>query len=113
MNKPHVTVHLQAFEYPSESDATVQIALSESLIRSVMQPLDFPSPDAGLGALFCTNTVTIERVMQSREAAAKLISQALTKALLDAMGARDTQMGYPKRTNEHSNVGTGSQYAKD
>lgn len=94
--EPHVSVHLQVAEYPSERDVTTRVNLDESLIYDAIQPLDFPSPDAGIAAMLCSDTVTIRRVTRSREEAAKIISKALTKALLDAMSARDTQMGYTK-----------------
>ena len=73
------------------------IELDEQIMYDTLEPLDYPSPDAdGFARMTCSSTVTIKRVMQSRERVAKMISTAITNALLDMMGEKDTEMGYKK-----------------
>lgn len=96
MSKPHISVHVQVGEYPSDRDVDVRLNLDESLVRNTYRSLDFPSPDAGIAAMLCDSAVTIERVTKSREEAAKWIAKPLLNLILDSMGLHDTQMGYPK-----------------
>lgn len=72
---------------------TLPIALHEA--RQLFQPIDFPSDDAGLGALFCTPDA--ERKLLSRKKLITEISRIVAQQLADALGATDTEMGYPKK----------------
>lgn len=66
------------------------------IVEDGFRGIDHPDPDAGVfSRMMCSDTVTIEATMKARHE----IAQALTKALLDAMGAGDTRMGYPQASN--------------
>lgn len=95
MFKPRITVSI---EYAPGSIAVTHRTLSEMLVYDSFQPLDHPSPNADsfTATMLCTDAVTIKRVMKKRGDIADLISCELTEALLDQMGAKDTEMGYEK-----------------
>lgn len=69
--------------------------ISDNIVRKAYSKLDFPSPNAGIAALFCTDPGTIRTVMAIRKDAASLIAKEISRALLDTMTAKDTLMGYP------------------
>ena len=96
MFKPsvRVTVEISPGDYRE-----VRKELGGTLVKDTFSHVDIPDVDAsGFGRMLCTNPVEIRRVMVARKDAAKMISVAITDALLDAMGVRDTEMGY-KRHN--------------
>ncbi len=70
------------------------------IVENAFVPIDRPSEDAdGLARMLCGDTVTIAATMKARGEIAKALAGALTDALLDAMGASDTRMGYPQAPN--------------
>ncbi len=69
--------------------------ISDELIRRTYQRLDFPSEDAGIAALLCTDPGTLRTVVKIRKDAAALIAKTVSRALLDTMESHDTLMGYP------------------
>jgi hypothetical protein len=93
-----IKVLLQPMKFPSKNDVEYNLVLSENLIRNAFVPIDTPSADADYFTreMICTKTAVIDEVMLERKRAAKIISDALTEALLDAMGINDTEMGYRK-----------------
>jgi len=96
MFKPKVivTVEISPCDYRE-----VRKELGESLVYDTFAPIDIPDVDAsGFGRMLCTHPVEIERVTMARKDAAKMISAAITDALLDVIGMQDTEMGY-KRHN--------------
>lgn len=90
-----VTVTLQPMQYPSNEDKTICMPISEDLIYRALQSIDLPDihADPFTREMICTSTTKIEGVRIKREDAARLISNAVTKALLDLMGMNDTVMG--------------------
>jgi hypothetical protein len=100
MNKPHICVRIQAHEYPSSDDREVKIELHEPLVRETFKVLDYPKPDCGIAAMFCTDTMTIQHVKEKRQFTAEFLSKVLADAILKAMGQKDTRMGYPINSAE-------------
>jgi len=76
----------------------VVIPLSESLLRDIIVPLDLPSRGADplTAELCCSGKVQIQKVMVSRDRQTAVLSEALTRALVDIMASGDTVMGYHK-----------------
>jgi hypothetical protein len=67
------------------------------IIEDAIRDIDFPCVDAdAFGRFLCIDAVTVEATMKARHE----IATALTKALLDAMGAGDKRMGYPKSSSQ-------------
>lgn len=91
---PFISVMIQPRRFPGLHDTVVTLPLPEELVSETYRPIDAPSLDAGIAGVFCTPTAQRVSVMKDRERAAKLISEAITRALLDSMAARDTVMGY-------------------
>lgn len=87
----------------NEAGKTVSVRrrLDGWIMQKVFIPLDLPSPRAdGFGRMLCSTEFQITEVMKSRRDIAKMLSEQLTEALLDAMGAEDTCMGYYKELEE-------------
>jgi hypothetical protein len=84
---------------PSNSDICVALPLKEQLLYDALEPIDFPSPSADSMArnLICTSSEKIVQVKSSRERAAKIISEALTEAILNIFSTNDTEMGYKRK----------------
>ena len=101
MFKPRITVSI---ELEPGRTVAVQRTLSEMIVYDTFQALDHPSPgaDSFTAAMFCTDTATVARVMKSRKDISKLLSRELTEALLDQMGAKDTEMGYEKHSRKEA-----------
>ncbi len=68
------------------------IEVSPYLARIATTPLDYPTPDAGTAALFCTTEV--ERLRVSRHP--DLLAKAIADELVSWFAQQDTEMGYPK-----------------
>ena len=94
-----IRVELQVGRWPSSTyDRVVELPLSDNLVYEALERLDLPDPKAPVYAqMMCTSDFKIQTVMVERERRAKILSEALTKALLEAMGSEDTIMGYKKR----------------
>ena len=90
----HIVVHVQPWRFPSERDCTLELPLSEELVKEAYAPLDYPNPDAGIAEVFCTPSVRRIKVMVDRKIAAKRIAETLTEAILESMSREDTVMGY-------------------
>lgn len=91
-NKIRVTLDLGYGDFRE-----IEKELSESVVRTALVPLDLPSSTAdGFGRFLCSPEAEIRRVMRSREETARVLSRELTDAIVEAMGARDTEMGYPR-----------------
>ena len=101
-----IYVRLQPGKQPYGEDIEIVLPLSEEMVGDAMQAIDNPSPNADplTAMLCCTPAATIVRVKASRQRAAKVISAAVTKALLDIFYAGDTEMGYKKNTFSEDNV---------
>lgn len=87
----------------NEAGKTVAVRrrLDGWIMKKAFIPLDRPSPHAdGFGRMLCSTEFQIAEVMKSRRDIAKMLSAQLTEALLDAMGAEDTYMGYYKELEE-------------
>lgn len=98
MFNPTITVSV---EITPGDIKTVQRKIDEMIVYDTFQAIDRPSPgaDAITAAFFCTDSVTIKRVMKKRTDIAKMISGEIVDALLEVMGASDTEMGYPVHNN--------------
>lgn len=92
--KPFIRVVVQPGAFPGRHDIDVAMPLPEELVFEAYRPVDIPSEDAGLAEIFCTPAWQRVHIMREREYAAKVISAAITKAVLDSMYARDTVMGH-------------------
>lgn len=92
---------------PDEAQITVEIrppghgrAMAISLpigiyeARQMFQSLDFPSTDAGLARRFCTPDA--ERKLMDRKRVIAEIAWIVARELAELLGAKDTEMGYPK-----------------
>ena len=92
----NIRVLLQAGRYPSrDNDVEIAMPLSEDLIYEALEPVDLPDKHAPIyEQMLCTSELKIKYVMVERQRAAKVISEALTNAILDIMGSKDTKMGY-------------------
>ena len=97
MKGAHIKVFVQLGRSPSEHDIMVALPLSKELVRESYAKLDHPSGTAGIAEVFCTPVMRRVRVMAERKVAAKLITEALTEAILDSMSREDTVMGYPTK----------------
>jgi hypothetical protein len=76
-----------------------QQELPRWIVEQTFCPIDLPDPSiSDVAAILCESSVKIESVMKTRNEIAERLSQTLTKLLLDAMGAKDTRMGYPQPT---------------
>lgn len=73
---------------------TRNVRLGIHQARALLQPIDFPSADAGLAAMFCTPEA--DKKLLARHELAKHIAEVLGRALADALSDADTEMGYPK-----------------
>ena len=94
MFKPTVAVSVEIAPFDFRE---VRKAIGKEIVYDTFGSLDLPSPGAGaIEKMLCTDSVTIERRMRSRQQIAKGLSKAITEALLDLMGAQDTEMGYQK-----------------
>lgn len=92
--KPKITVDIEITPYQHK---VIRKELADSIVYNTFGKLDFPSSSAGVfEKMLCTDSITIARVMKSRKDIAKMLSSMLTEALLDLMGAKDTEMGYEK-----------------
>lgn len=77
------------------------IELSKSMFKDAAQPIDFPSDAANLtDFLMCTDATTRNRVLKDRRVLAEMIAAAITSAMLDHLGANDTEMGYTRQQRE-------------
>lgn len=92
-----IFVRLEAGHYPGVADFEVALPIEGAFVRDALVPLDWPSEDAGIAEMLCSPRATIERVMASRAEISKKLTPILARALMDAMGAKDTEMGYPKK----------------
>lgn len=67
--------------------------MSNWIVEDAFKSIDLPDfGAAGFDMFLCSDTVMVEATMKARNEIAK----DLTRTLLDAMGAGDTRMGYPK-----------------
>ena len=71
---------------------TREIGLYQTL--TMFAPIDFPSADAGIAMMFCTPDA--DRKLRERKELVADIAHILAIAMVDCLGARDTEMGYPK-----------------
>lgn len=70
------------------------------IVENAFVPLGLPSLGAdSFSKMLCTDAATIQATMKSRSRIAKGLSERITEALLAAMGAGDTEMGYPLNKN--------------
>ena len=94
----YIHVFIQPMNWPSRHDMEVKLPLDRALIERGYQTLDLPSPGAdGIDRMICSSSAKIVEVTKSRAIIADVLSKALTKAILEIMGANDTEMGYPKK----------------
>lgn len=91
-----ITVTVQVGEYPGEDDRIVHKSLSKQIMRHCFESLDHPSrnADAVVRELICTSTAERKKVFLTRKEIASLLASALTEAIVECMGQRDTVMGY-------------------
>ena len=69
------------------------------IIEKAFLPIDWPSPHGrGFATFTCTPSTTIAEVTKDRSVIANALAEQITDALLDCMGASDTEMGYRKST---------------
>jgi hypothetical protein len=95
MNGSTVTVIIEL----SRGGPRVQVtkSLERWVVEDTFAQLDVPDVNAsGLSRMLCTHPDIIQRTMKSRNEIAKLLTDELLAALLDAMNAGDTRMGYPR-----------------
>lgn len=90
-----ITVILQVSKYPSSRDKTICLPLPRDLLYEALEQLDLPDINAhGFAQMLCTSALKIELVRETRENMAKSLSETITQALIKAMEADDTLMGY-------------------
>jgi hypothetical protein len=64
------------------------------IVEDAIRHIDLPDGTAdGFGRYLCSDTVTIEATMKSR----REIAAVLTNAIIKALGAGDTRMGYSQK----------------
>ena len=81
--------------FTSES---VSEEVCDFLFRVAGQRLDLPSPDAdGFDKMLCSDTVTIEAVMNDRKHLTNTLSHSIARLLMKKFEAYDTVMGYSVR----------------
>ena len=91
----NIRVKLQVGKFPSKHDREIVMPLSEELLYEALEKLDLPDVRAPAYAqMLCTSTFKIQHVMAEREHMAKVLSEALTNALLGILNSADTRMGY-------------------
>ncbi len=71
---------------------TREIGLYQTL--TLFAPIDFPSADAGTAAVFCTPDA--DRKLRERKELIADLAHIFAVAMVDCLGAKDTEMGYPK-----------------
>lgn len=98
-DSPTVTVVLRMG--PWDIGRAVVLAVDIPTARQVMAPIDFASSDADAmtAALFCTPRANEK--LASRKEVADVISREVARALVDMMGLKDTEMGYPIERKTH------------
>ncbi|MEW6186193.1 MAG: hypothetical protein AB1585_10695 [Thermodesulfobacteriota bacterium] len=85
-------------EFAPNDVRRVHLELTEEIVHAAREILDLPSPRAdAFGRYLCSSEYTIKRVMKERGRIAEILSAAITRALLDALGAKDMEMGYEKK----------------
>lgn len=73
-------------------ELAISRTLDTWLVENAFRPVDRPKAGVDVfSKMMCDSPVIIEATMRDRKTIAKL----LTDAILDAMGAKDTEMGYP------------------
>ena len=89
-----LTVRIELGRDSSYESITVATQLEGYLCEEAFRPLDIPSTPSRMGSMFCTDMLTVERVMTARVKAAKMLADKLIPAILDIMAAKDTRDGY-------------------
>lgn len=89
-----LTVRIDLGRDSSYESITVATQLEGYLCEEAFRPLDLPLNPSGLDLMFCTDMLTVERVMVARVKAAKMLADKLIPAILDIMAAKDTRNGY-------------------
>nr|DAH92571.1 MAG TPA: hypothetical protein [Caudoviricetes sp.] len=74
---------------------TKRYDLLEPAVREVFKPLDHHR-GAAWSQFLCSDPREVMRVQMDRKRMAALIAEAITQAIMDEFGARDTVNGYPK-----------------
>jgi len=91
----HITVTIQPGRHPTKYDARITFPLKEELVYGALERLDMPDVNAPAYAqMICTSELKIRLVMAERERVANVIADEIIPALIEAMGANDTKMGY-------------------
>lgn len=84
-------------------DFRVSVVVDIFAARKMLAPIDFPDSDPGLAVMFCTPGAELK--LRERKEVIASISKALATSLADAIGAKDTIMGYPKEFMEEFHKG--------
>ena len=97
----NIKVIVQVRKYPSKEDVVIVMPISEDLVYEAFEKLDLPEPNASsYERMLCTSSLKIELVKAERKHMAKVLTENLVEALMNAMGYNDTVMGYPKEAKE-------------
>lgn len=91
-DQAQITVEIRPPGYGRVMAITLPIDLYEA--RRLLRHIDFPSSDAGLAVMFCTPDA--ERKLMERKRVIAEIARVVAHAMADLLGAKDTEMGYPK-----------------
>jgi hypothetical protein len=76
-------------------DTGIAVTVPVDAYRARLAPIDFPSVDAdALDRMLCTPGA--DRKLRDRRELVAALSHEVAKALADMLGAKDTEMGYPK-----------------
>ena len=81
-----ITVSVQVGSFPSDRDIVYAVELNP-IECEALAPLDFPSASSGI---FCTPQYVVERVTRIR----RVKANELTRAIMEALAARDTFDGH-------------------
>lgn len=95
MDKPKIVVQV----YPEYWDRPIRVDynMDHSMFEDTFRRIDEPPANAStLDRMMCTPEDVIVHVKRLREDAARLLANALTKAIMRAMESRDLRSGYAK-----------------
>lgn len=93
----HIRVIIQPSKFPTGWDFDMVFPIDEIIVKDIMMDrIDMPHPNADpiIRELICTPTQQIDRITETRNNIAKMISENITDAFLKWMESRDTFMGY-------------------
>lgn len=98
----HIDMFIQVGKFPSDQDRRLVVPLPQEMVRQTFAPIYLPSRrvDAVVRETLCTPSAKIAATKINREEAAEMLSEAVTKALLESMGYKDTRRGYTREQDE-------------